>query len=120
MIKTTVLDGRREGKEVFNQFDMAIYAKKTFGMFGGKEQTVKLECENEMAGVIIDRFGKDVSLIKLDDEHFTVNVNVAMSKQFMAWVFALGEGVRIVAPDSVVEQMRCEIERLMNQYEVTK
>lgn len=116
MVNSSVLESRREGKEVFKQFDMAVYAKKTFGMFGGKEQTVKLECANEMVGVIIDRFGKDVSLIRLDDNHFTVNVNVAVSKQFMAWVFALGEGVRIVGPDSVVEQMRCEAERLIGQY----
>lgn len=77
---------------------MADYAKKSFGMFGGKEQQVKLLVDNRLAGVIIDRFGKDVMLIPADEEHFTVNVTVHISNQFLSWVISLGEGVKIVSP----------------------
>ena len=117
MLHITVGEKKREGKKFFNQFDMAVYAKKTFGMFGGEEQTVKLKCINEIVGVIIDRFGKDVTLIKTDEKHFTVNVDVAVSRQFMAWVIALGDAVKIVGPENVVEQMRAEAKRLVKQYE---
>ena len=106
----------REGKEFFNKLDMADYAKKRFGMFGGKEQTVKLLVKNNLVGVIIDRFGKNVILFPTDDEHFTVNVNVHVSRQFLGWVFSLGDGIKIVGPDDVVEQMRSEIKRLIEHY----
>ena len=106
----------REGKEFFNKLDMADYAKKSFGMFGGKEQTVKLLLKNNLVGVIIDRFGKNVILFPTDDEHFTVNVNVHVSRQFLGWVFSLGDGIKIVGPDDVVEQMRSEIKRLIEHY----
>ena len=78
----------REGKEHFKQLDMADYTKKSFGMFGGKEKTVKLLVDNRLAGVIIDRFGKDIMLIPADENHFTVNVDVHVSKQFLGWVFS--------------------------------
>ena len=116
MLHIEVKNEKREGKGRFQKFDMAAYAKKTFGMFGGEEQTVKLLCDNTFAGVIIDRFGKDIFMVPVEDSHFTVSVNVAVSRQFMAWVFALGEGVKIVEPQSVVEQMKEEVERLMRQY----
>lgn len=116
MLHITVGEKKREGHEFFKQFDMALYAKKMFGMFAGEEQRVKLECVNELAGVIIDRFGKDVAIVKMDDKHFMVNVKVAVSRQFIAWVIALGEGVRIVGPESVLEQMRKETDRLVKQY----
>ena len=106
----------REGKEHFKKLDMADYAKKSFGMFGGKEQTVKLLVKNNLAGVIVDRFGKDVMMIPTDDEHFTVNVDVHVSRQFLGWVFSLGEDVKIVGPDDVVKQMKMEINRLTLQY----
>ena len=106
----------REGKEFFKNLDMADYAKKSFGMFGGKEQTVKLLVKNNLVGVIIDRFGKNVILFPTDDEHFTVNVNVHVSRQFLGWVFSLGDGIKIVGPDDVVEQMRSEIKRLIEHY----
>ena len=116
MLHIDVKNEQREGKEKFKEFNMAVYARKTFGMFGGEEQKVKLLCENSFAGVMIDRFGKDVFLIPTDETHFTVNVNVAVSRQFLAWVIALGEGVKIVEPESVARQMREEVERLMRQY----
>ena len=116
MLHIDVKNEQREGKEKFKEFNMAVYARKTFGMFGGEEQKVKLLCENSFAGVMIDRFGKDVFLVPTDETHFTVNVNVAVSRQFLAWVIALGEGVKIVEPESVVRQMREEVERLMRQY----
>ena len=116
MLHIELKNEKREGKGRFQKFDMAAYAKKTFGMFGGEEQTVKLLCDNTFAGVMIDRFGKDIFMVSVDDSHFTVSVNVAVSRQFLAWVFALGEGVKLVEPQSVVEQMKEEVERLMRQY----
>lgn len=78
---------------------------------------VKLACVNELAGVMIDRFGKDIAILKVDDAHFTVTVRVSVSRQFLSWVFALGEGIKIVGPQAVVEQMREEAERLVRQYQ---
>lgn len=107
---------RREGKQEFKSFDMAAYARKMFGMYGGKEEKVRIECDNSFAGVMIDRFGKDVSMLRLDDEHFVVNVEVAVSRQFLAWIIGLGEGVTLTGPDNVVEMMNTEIDRLVKQY----
>lgn len=116
MLHIRMSEEKREGKELFKKLDMADYAKKSFGMFGGKEQEVKLLVANDLAGVIIDRFGKDVMMIPLDEEHFTVNVDVRVSNQFLGWIFSLGEGVKIISPNEVVEQMKKEIERLVQQY----
>ena len=65
---------------------------------------------------IIDRFGKDVMMIPADEEHFTVNVNVYVSRQFLGWVFSLGEGIQIIGSEEVVEQMKAEAERMIRQY----
>ena len=116
MLHIKISDESREGKEHFKKLDMADYAKKSFGMFGGKEQTVKLSVHNKLAGVIIDRFGKDVMMIPADVEHFNVNVDVRVSRQFLGWVFSLGSDIQIVGPDDVVEQMRKEIARSVEQY----
>ena len=106
----------REGRQAFKAFDMAAYARKMFGMYGGKEELVRIECDNSFAGVMIDRFGKDVSMIRLDDERFVVNVEVAVSRQFLAWIIGLGDGVTLTGPENVVEMMNSEIDRLIRQY----
>ena len=116
MLHIQMSDEKREGQEHFERLDMADYAKKSFGMFGGKEQKVKLLVKNELAGVMIDRFGKDIMMIPKDENYFTVNVDVHVSNQFLGWVFSLGDGVKIISPDEVVEQMKQEVERLQQQY----
>ena len=116
MLRIQMTEESREGREHFKKLDMADYSKKSFGMFGGKEQRVKLLVENCMAGVIIDRFGKDLMMIPAGDDKFTVNVDVHVSGQFLGWIISLGEGVKIVGPDEVLEMMQKEIERLSRQY----
>lgn len=107
---------RREGKQVFQSFDIAAYSRKMFGMYAGKEEHVRIECDNSFAGIMIDRFGKDVPMIRLDDKRFAITVEVAVSRQFLAWIIGLGEGVTLVGPDRVVEMLRREIDRLAEQY----
>lgn len=116
MLHLQMMDEKREGKEHFKKLDMADYAKKSFGMFGGKEQNVKLKVANYLVGVMIDRFGKDIMMIPADDQHFTMHVDVHVSGQFFGWIMSLGEGVKIIGPDEVVDQMRQEIRRLNDQY----
>lgn len=116
MLHISMSEEKREGSEYFTKLDMAEYAKKSFGMYGGEEQTVKLLVDNSLAGVVIDRFGKDVMMIPTDGNRFTVSVNVRVSRQFMGWVFSLGEKVKIIGPDLVIQQMREEVSRLVRQY----
>lgn len=85
-------------------------------MFGGEEVNVRMQFSNDLVGVVIDRFGKDIFISPADEEHFIVNVNVAISSQFFGWVFALGTGVKILAPENVVERMKQEIDALHDFY----
>ena len=78
--------------------------------------TVTLEGRNALVGVVIDRFGKDITIIPKDEDHFMAVVEVAASPHFFGWVFSIGEGLRITAPEVVVNQVRGEVERLCTQY----
>ena len=116
MLRIQMSKEDREGREHFKKLDMADYARKSFGMFRGEEQQVKLLVNNRMAGVIIDRFGKEVMMIPADADHFRVSVEVHVSPQFLSWIISLGDDVKISGPEDVVERMREEIRRLSRQY----
>nr|MCR4781506.1 WYL domain-containing protein [Lachnospiraceae bacterium] len=89
---------------------------KMFDMFDGEDETVTIECDNYLAGVMIDRFGKEVKMHRTDANHFKVKVDVAVSKQFIHWVMSLGDGAKITAPESVVSEVKAEIKRLTKLY----
>ena len=117
MLHIKVESMRRQGRNKFKKVDMAAYAKKMFNMFDGEEQNVEILCSNNLAGVMIDRFGKDVRMLKVDEDHFKVMVKVAASKHFIHWIMALGDGAQIVAPDNLVMEIRKEIKRIAKQYD---
>ena len=116
MLHVSVIEKRRQGEEDFKEFDMPHYTKSLFGMFGGKETQVTLMAENEKIGILIDRFGKDIPISKVDDQHVKTTVNVAISNQFLGWIMSLGDGIQVLGPESVVASMKEEIQRLYNLY----
>ena len=106
MLRITLTGKEREGKELLSNSDVAAYSKSLFGMFGGDRVAVTLEAENRFAGILIDRFGKEIFITKVDDGHFRTVVDVVPSELFISWIMSFGDGIRIVAPDSVVESVR--------------
>ena len=43
MLHIQVSEEKREGEQHFQQLDMADYAKKSFGMYGGKRTASKIK-----------------------------------------------------------------------------
>ena len=116
MLNLSITSLAREGKTQFRQFDAAQYTKQMFGMFGGDVMRVTLEGRNDMVGVLIDRFGKDITVLPKDKESFIAHIEVAASRHFLGWIIALGDGIRITGPESLVRQMKEEAKRLSEVY----
>ena len=107
----------REGAEAYKEVDMSAYSKYTFSMFGGEITPVTMVFQNRMMGAVMDRFGRDVVVMKEDERHFRITVPVAVSNQFYGWVFGLGKMVRIVSPESVKEGMKKALADIAQRYE---
>lgn len=116
MLQLRVEKDPRNGREIFEDFDAAQFATQTFGMFGGREETVRLLFQNHFVGVVIDRFGQDAAIRRQDDEHFTVAVKVNVSNQFFGWLTGLGAGVEIIAPESVRTEYRDFLKKALENY----
>ena len=136
MLNLEILDAPREGETLFQDFDMGDYAKKTFGMFGGQDERVTLRCSNEMADIVIDRFGQDVIFCPVVEEGtgndeaadagaskssvpawFDVSVTVAVSPVFLTWVMNFGGKIRIMGPEHVIRQQVELAKKTISLYE---
>lgn len=87
------------------KFDLSSYAKSRFQMFGGEEVTVSIEFDNDLVGVIFDRFGYEVPMIKKSDNRFVCMPTVAISPHFLSWVMSFGTKAKILSPQSVIDDM---------------
>ena len=111
-----LLDEKRTGKEQFEGFDLAAFSKKTFGMYSGKDMKVTLLCNNNLAGVIFDHFGKDPFIIPVNENQFKANVLVSVSPQFYGWVAGMGTGIEILEPEVVRVEYKQYLENMLDKY----
>lgn len=94
------------------KFSVGEYSRKLFSMFSGESSRVEILCENKVMNSVIDRFGKDVFVMKVDDEHFKVRVNVDLSPTFFAWIFTFGGKMKISAP----EEAKTKFDELIRKF----
>ena len=116
MLRISSGNEKREGLKKMEEFNIATYSRTLFGMLGGESTRVTLQCHNSMAGVIIDRFGKDTVMLRHDDEHFIAYVEVVPSDQFLGWIIGLSSYVQIMEPSSVVKQIKDLLSKQMELY----
>ena len=84
--------------------------------FGGELTDVKLRFHRKLLNVAVDRFGRDAMLIPEDEDHFNVTVKVAVSPMFLSWLLGFGNEVKILHPQSVVEEFKALCAQALEQY----
>ncbi|MBQ7128704.1 MAG: WYL domain-containing protein [Clostridia bacterium] len=106
-----ITDENSDGEKEFENIDLAKYEKRFFSMFGGKIEKIKLLVDNDLIGVIIDKFGKNNIIMKIDENHFQIIVDIAVSPQFFGWLTSFSGKIKVLSPKSVKDDF---LEHLIN------
>lgn len=130
-MKNVCLTGKpREGSEVYEKIDIQNYTRRVFSMYGGKQHRVKLRFINRLLDTAVERFGRkgdvqndyrfvntDPIYTAIDDGHFTVEATVETSDQFYGWLLGFGKRVKILEPESVIDDFRAYLDKIRAMYE---
>lgn len=116
MTSIEVIDEDRVFEGECQEFNVADYSKKIFRMFSGDTEKVKLQFDNSLINVVIDRFGKEVKIQKVDQDAFVIEVDVVATNTFLSWLFMFGDKVKIVEPESLKEEMISTIMKITHIY----
>ena len=106
----------RLGKEEFEHFDMAVYTRGLFGMYGGRMQKLHLRCKNRLVDAMLDRFGTDVTLTRQQEDRFELFTDAVISPQFVGWVCGFGGDVEVLEPPEARQQLAELAAALGRQY----
>lgn len=105
----------RTHNEEFTE-NAAVLSKKTFGMYDGREERVRLSFEEPLLGVVLDRFGTDVILLDKGENRYEAAVDVQVSQQFFGWLCGVS-GVKLCGPEQVVESYKEHLKKQAMLYE---
>lgn len=98
-------------------FNPASYSKKVFSMFSGEETVVTVDFDESLINVVLDRFGKEVYIVRKNQNTFQINVSIVPSPSFFAWVMQFGKKAKIVAPADVRESFIKLADEIRSSYE---
>lgn len=115
MQEVTSTDSLYPSVSEVESFEPSQYSKKIFGMYGGTEQLVTIECREKLAGVMIDRFGTDIRFIKTDFG-FRFTLRVMVSPTFFAWILGFGADIRILSPLTLREELLAHVSLITENY----
>lgn len=104
-------------QNIIDTVDINKYADTAFSMYGGESRKVEICAKNELAGVVFDRFGFNISMQKKDEEHFSFMAEVQVSKMFYSWLSGFGDGMKIVYPQDIVQSYKEYIKNILEMYE---
>lgn len=90
------------------------FEHQSFGMFDGEPEVVTLRVEAKFMDVIVDRFGRDVELVKSTPTYAEVRVKVRKSPQFFGWLAGLNGGVSIKTPKRVAGEYKDWLKSLID------
>ena len=96
--------------------DLSIYGKNVFSMYSGEAVQVKMQFANSLAGVVLDRFGRDAILVPEDENTFTYTATIAVSPTFLGWLTQFGAKAKVIFPENVVEAHRKLLLQTLAQY----
>ena len=117
MESISVEEERADSTKAVDKFDLAVYTKQVFGMYGGDTVNVKLRFDDSLIGVVIDRFSDKVFIQPMGDGTFTMSAEVMLSPQFYGWLFSFGDKVKIVSPKAAVNGFGEWLDSVKAQYE---
>ena len=67
MLRIRLLNDRREGEGLLSPEELSRYSQRAFAMYGGEQVNVRILADNALAGVVLDRFGTDVTILNHGD-----------------------------------------------------
>ena len=83
-------------------------------MYNGELKEIEIIFDNSLINAAIDRFGKQATLTKVDNEHFSVKATLSISPTFFSWLFQFGDKAKLVAPQDVKDELKTHAEKFMS------
>ena len=112
--KVRVLDEPIKPKPA--DFDIGYYYTSSYKMYGGPEMEVTIECENDLLGKFIDRFGMEFDCIPVTDHTFQATVKTCVGNTFFGWLFQYAGRMHLRGPDAAVELYQEQLAKAQTQY----
>ncbi len=91
---------------------VAEFTEQAFKMYGGELEDVLIQFDKTLIGPVLDKFGEDTPMMKVNDNECAATVHVQVSPTFFGWVAQFAEKMKIISPEMVIEKFKEHIHNI--------
>ena len=93
--------------------NVAGYTEQVFKMYGGEKAKVTLEFSDKLIGVVYDKFGENVKMVRTGEHTIVASVDVRISPTFWGWMFQFGDQMKILSPANIAEEYKAQAMKIL-------
>lgn len=110
MDSVEIIDEDITDKAVKLRGDVGEYTEQAFKMYGGPLEAIVLEFDSKLIGSVYDRFGESTKITDVGGGKCVATLRVQLSPTFWGWLFQFGNQMKIISPDTAIEEYHRLIE----------
>lgn len=92
------------------------FVESSVYMYGGKKQKIELKCSMYILDYVIEKFGNDVQIQKIDNNYFKVILNVCPEGLKM-WILQYIRYIEVLSPAILKQDIKKLLEEAISKYE---
>lgn len=112
MDAVTMIEEAIGEKAISLRQEMAQYTEQVFKMYSGQQEDVVLEFDDNLIGVVFDKFGESTPMMRMGQEKCVATVKVRVSPTFWGWLFQFAGEMRVLSPQWVIDGYRQQAAKL--------
>lgn len=83
-------------------------------MYGGEAVDCALELDDSLIGVLHDKFGEDVQMIRVNENTLIATVKVQIGPTFWEWLFQFAGRIKILLLGNLADEYEALTGKIMN------
>ena len=81
-------------------------------MYGGNDESITIQFENSLLGVVFDKFGEDTPVVRINENELVATVKVQVSPTLFGWLAQFAGRMKVISPDTVIDAFEEHISKI--------
>ena len=94
---------------------VAEFTEQAFKMYGGELEDVLIQFDKALIGPVLDKFGEDTPMMKVNDNECAATVHVQVSPTFFGWLAQFSDKMKVISPDKIRTIYKEHIKAIINE-----
>ena len=93
--------------------EIGPYTEQVFKMYAGEAVDIVIEFNDNLIGVVFDKFGERTNMMRCGEHRCVATVKVHISPVFWGWLFQFAGEMKLLSPDHLIDEYKARAKAII-------